>query len=508
MSPETRKTSQEAAEQTPRSHVQALQAWAGRLSNPDFTPTPDDFDALTRSASYIYASEEDDGKGKTRLIYLSDIDEKPIPNRVAEKVLDAVKPEHWEVTPDERDISTAIIAAKGPVALKGRNSKAYEAFETYCIKTGKPINADTLSSFAEAKQRRLTLHLEIQDRAASEQAGGDLDKDRLIRSLSHLVTRVVSSNPATPDGNLQAQMETVNAKTKAVETVTLTNEELERIKSLSPEIEAGIRLKESPLKTIEERTDEEWLAENRDEIVKIRRNSYIANGRSIPAKGWKPDDLNSQAKRGERFDKLTEEEKLGLVPLPDSEVMPPITIMLPKPKTEHYGATSTPPIKGGVAGFIPALTRHKGKNTWEVADVFGTALAGPLVRGGIAAAKYATGAQRHEENAEADARVAHLDALGKEANAYGESQKQRVNGIQSEMERAQELEKIVREIAQRRNLRGAKQSLSVKALSHILAGRDPARKLDQELRAYRLTVADLLPGFDFGDDKRKDKTKR
>lgn len=495
-SPEANKTSQE-----PLTHAQSVQTWAGKLRDPSFTPTLDEFDALGMSARHIHLDVDGD-----RTTY-TDIDGGQIKSPAAEAVLKAADESYWQETPDEIDISKAVVDSASPTELKRDNPKAYTAFETYCVRTGQPANLVSFRAFAETKQSRLNLQNDLSDRVESREAGAtDPNHDRYIRSLAHLVTRVTAEDPTKPNQNLQAEMDTVNQKTKLTNSVTLTEAELARIEHLAPELEAGIKIKE---KTEQEVADEDWLAKNRDEIIHMRRDSYILNGKTTPTKGWKPEDKVKNDKRGARFDRLTDEEKLGLKPLPNGEVMPPITIMLPEPEIKIYGATPTPPIKGGLAGFIPALTRHKGESTKEVLDVFGTALAGPGVRGVIAAVKYATGQQKREEEAEADARIAHLDALGKEAKAYHDAHEQRIKGIVSEMERAQELEKTVREIAQRRAAQDIKRTLSVRALNHVLGGRDPARELSSELRSYRLTVSDLLPGLDIdGDKRKKDKFKR
>ena len=71
--------------------------------------------------------------------------------------------------------------------------------------------------------------------------------------------------------------------------------------------------------------------------------------------------ITNQAKRAAWFDELTLEQKLGLEPLPDNKVMPPITILSREPDKAYYGAPVTPPVRGGVAGFVPALLADRGE---------------------------------------------------------------------------------------------------------------------------------------------------
>jgi hypothetical protein len=495
MSPEANKSSQESL-----THAQSVQSWAGKLRDSSFTPTLEEFDALGLAARHIQIGGDSDKTTYT------DIDGVLIKSPVAEVVLKAADEAYWEDTHEEQAISVAVTAAAGPVGLKKDNPRAFAALETYCIRAGRPVDASALGSFAETKQKRLTLQADLRDRAASIEAGADLDRDRLVRSLSHLVTRVVAGDPAKPSRNLRAEVDTINHDTGKTKAVVLSDQELERIKSVTPEIEAGIKLLE---KTPAEIADENWLAKYGAEVIRLRRNTYILNGRTTPNKGWKKgDDIEKeQAKRAAWFDsyRVTLEQKLGLKPLPDNQVMPPTTILTTAPATAYYGAPKIPPTKGGILGFVPALVTEKGKNTWAVVDVVGTGLIGPVL-GGIG---YATRIQAHADKARADAQDAKIEALGITLKATKDAQKQRAENIASEMEDAQKLEKIVREIAQRRAGQDVKRALSVKALSHILNGRDPARELSNELRSYRLNMSDLLPGLDVdGDKHKKDKFKR
>jgi hypothetical protein len=483
-----------------------VQGWAKKFGNPDFTLTPEEYEALALSARYIGVKEVEADDGTTKTAY-TDTEGKSIPESSAKVVLAAAEPTHHEESASDEKLTDALLGAGGINDLKASSPDAYSYFEGWCVRSGRAPNSESLQELTEVRQKRRVLTTYLREKADAESAGvEDLAHDRLVRSLGHLVTRVVPEDSAEPDQNLQAEMDTVNHDTGAIDTIALSDRELERIEDLAPEIKAGIKLKE---KTPEEIADERWLMENQAEIIQRRRVTYALNGRVMPTKGWKEVDLDTHNPRVKWFDKLTLEQKLGLEPLPDRQTMPPITILTPAPKKADYSAPETPPTRGGLVGFVPALVRNRGKNTREVLDVVGTGIAGPVIRGGVAAVRYATGVQHRAEKAENDAREADIDALVKASRDASADVRQRVELIRAEMERTQYLEKTVRDIANRRAGREVKQKLAVNALDHVLNGRDPARELATDLKTYRLSIADLLPGFDLDRRKRykKDKSK-
>lgn len=491
------------------SHAQAVQSWAAKLAAPDFIPTVEQFDALSLAAKHIQIDASTGSGGKSHVTY-SDVDGTILKQTVAERVIAAADEKHWHVTADEESSVASILGAGDAHSLSVTDPTAFAMLEKYCVRTGRSVSSSSLRAFAMRERDRLGLSKALEARAAEKEAGVEYgERDRLIRGVAHLITRIEVADPSMPNQNLTAIIDSTDKSGIRKREIKLSAKDLEHIKDLAPEIQAGTEIR---AESEQEALDNRWLADNRDEIIRRNRVSYILNGKPRPTKGWKPEDEIKHAERERIFDTtFSPEQQLGIEPLPNGESMPVPTIEIEPLEDRDYRGPIVRPRKEGLFGVAyevgAALGGDKAKVTRDLIGLGVTGLGGPLVHAPIAAIRYVTGLQKKEEAAAADARRAVLDEKVRRRDASQAAAKERAKTAYDDTAKGYELQKHLAEVIARQTATQAKRELGVKALGIIMDGRDPARELASALQAQRLKITDVLPGFDVDRYKKYKKTR-